>query len=98
MLPHDFNMKEPCDICHIKEWERIKFGKFVCDTCQPDWDGFPYQIETVILLKGQPGEERSSKAEIDEIKRNRSVFLKDGSWKCGRMGDNGKIQEKPIKV
>ena len=89
---------EPCDICRTKKWERIRFGKFVCDACEPAWDGFPLFMDTVTLCRNMPGEQICSKAERDEWRRNVAVPIGNGKHKCGRIGENGKIQEKPIKV
>lgn len=59
--------------------------------------GFPHSIDVVTLLRGIHGETRMTQAEINEVRRNRVVPTGPGTHKCGRMGENGKIQEKEIK-
>lgn len=96
---HDF-MSEPCDLCNVNEWVRIKFGKFVCLTCEPPLDGFPTFYETVTLHPAPGVTEKMKKAEINEIKRHRMLPYErpGGGYYAGRLGDNGKIQEKELKT
>lgn len=68
------------------------------DTC--NWckaPGFPSLEFGEVLLRGIPGETRMTRSEIGEVRRNRVVPTGRGQHKCGRMGENGKIQEKEIK-
>lgn len=70
----------------------------VCNDCEsPKEFGFPRLTVVETLLKGIPGENKMSRAEIDEVRRNVAVPIGNGKHQCGRRGDNGKIQEKEIK-
>src|SRR3989442_1749531 len=70
----------------------------VCKNCESEKEfGFPQLSETVILLKNTKDENRMTRAEINEVKRNRCVRTGEGRWQAGRMGDNGKVQEREIK-
>lgn len=52
-------------------------------------------VET--LLKGIPGETKMTVSEINEVRRNVAIPIGNGQIKCGRRGENGKIQEREIK-
>lgn len=70
----------------------------VCGECEsPKEFGFPRLVQVEILLKGIPGETKMTRAEINEVRRNVAVPIGNGKIKCGRMGDNGKIEERSIK-
>lgn len=71
----------------------------VCSGCETDKEfGFPRLVEMDTLLKNQPGENKMSRAERAEIKRNIAIPIGGGKYKAGRIGENGRIQEKAIKV
>ena len=94
-------MKEPCDMCGTNPWERIKFGKFVCGTCEPPLDGFPTYnglSNYRVLGKGTHWETKIKVSEEREIKRQVAIPLGNGKFTTGRRGENGKIQEKHIKT
>ena len=67
----------------------------LCDPCSPlKTPGFPAVSEVIMLC----GEERATRAMINEIDRRRILPYEDrknpGNYFVGRYGDNGKIQEK----
>jgi len=93
-------MKEPCDICNHFEWSKIRNDGnnkiiFLCDECVKNigFTGIPYSRETTNVM----GFNHSTK-EIDEVYRHRMLPYDrpEGGYYAGRMGDNGKIAEKPI--
>lgn len=70
----------------------------VCQSCETEKEiGFPILVEVDTLLKNQPGETKMTRAERAEIHRNVCIPIGGGRWKGGRLGDNGKVAEKPIK-
>lgn len=88
-----------CEICQKREKTRVKWCKYVCDLCEPEplFNGIAMSgVRT--LLKGQSGEIKISEAEANEIKRNVAIPMGNGRYKAGRMGENGKIQERPISA
>lgn len=91
-------MKEPCDICHKKPWFRVHAGQFICETCKPKFSGFPSSVVSTVKL-GNQGVKATTK-EIDEVKRMRMLPYNKpgGGYWHGRMGENGKIQERPLKT
>ena len=99
--PTDFMAKgEVCDLCKKVDWTRIRYGKFVCDACEPPLDGFPNAVYEVMTLYPAPGQRvKMKKVEANEIKRHRILPYqgKNGERYPGRMNDAGKIEERPLK-
>ena len=93
-----------CDHCGNAPVYRLRIEKGLgyCDKCaRPRASNVSVSDlgKTVILRPGDGTEMRTTQAEINEIKRLRMLpYNKEGGgWYPGRMGDNGKIQERYLR-
>ena len=82
-----------CNYCGIESEEPKGYSRNFCDSCLSDKEiGVPKLIETVVLN----GSYRTTKARIAELERRVMIPGKgpDGDYAIGRLGENGKVQEK----
>ena len=82
-----------CSYCLKEKENNRKYGTNFCDDCLIDKEiGIPITVEKRYL----PSYGYASLKQIDEVKRRRILpYEREGnSYYVGRMGENGKIQEK----
>ena len=94
-----------CDKCseeYVFRVHSVGNGEFACDKC---WNAPMIMVsvadinKSVTLNLGNGQKMKTTKAEINEVRRLRVLPYEKpgGGWYGGRMGENGKIQERPVK-
>ena len=81
-----------CDYCGIESENPKGYNRNFCDSCVSDKEiGIPATVEYVQLPTI-----RVTKSQIKELERRRILPYEkpDGGYYVGRMGENGKIQER----
>ncbi len=87
-------MEIMCEVCGQRAKTRVRWCKYVCDFCEPEKVLAPQTVETRYL----PSYGHVSLKRIDEMKRRR-ILPKPSTetnrdYYVGRMGENGKIEER----
>lgn len=101
LYPQRFDFMK-CDNCLDEPVYRVRIekGKGYCDKCtRPSSYSCSGLSETVVLKNSDGTEMKTTKREIEEIKRLRVLPYErpGGGWYPGRVDDRGKIQERYLK-